>query len=310
MGNLQANITTQPGFSFRHKGFVLSPDDIVLLKFVYDYRYLQIEDLAELAGRGYRKVQERLVKLAEYRYLWRAIFPFRKHIYGIGNEGIPVLVQHGHASKENLTKRLRHHELTETFLNHTLMVVDIHKRLEIASRAGDIRLINWRDDRELRDKVSVLKNGENCELTVWPDAFFTLEDRRREEKNRARFFLEADRSTTAHRKFQDKILAYWEYFVSGKFFRRYQLNSFRVATITLTAWRKKELCLATSQVIPEKARKYFLFTSLEDLAGDETRTILSTVFMSPRDHLQGALHSLIPQPDPASAVFTNGSTRI
>lgn len=285
----------QASSTFRDEGFILSSDDLVLLRWVFNYRYARIDDLADLTGRGYKKVQERMVKLAERKYLWRKRVPFRKHVYGIGTNGIAILVGQGFAPKEELTKRLRHHELTNLYLDHTLMIVDIRKHLELATRESALKLINWQDGRHLRDRVSVFERGQEQKLTVWPDGFFILEDSRRPQgQNRARFFLEADRSSTAHRKFQQKVLGFWKYLDSGQYTKRYRSRSFRVVTVTLTQWRARELCRATAEALPEKARRFFLFTSLVDLPMNDPSAILKDVFVSAGDHQSNRRHFLVP----------------
>ena len=72
----------------------------------------------------------------------------------IGREGINILVEQGLASRELVESRLRHHELKELFLKHQLMLVDLHCILELACRGTSLKLITWREGKELWDTVT------------------------------------------------------------------------------------------------------------------------------------------------------------
>src|SRR5665213_2299341 len=50
-------------------------------------------------------------------------------VYVIGSAGVPVLIEHGYAPREFKEERLRHHELTEIGIRHSLFIADIHARL-------------------------------------------------------------------------------------------------------------------------------------------------------------------------------------
>src|SRR5260221_10857519 len=95
------------------RGFQLTKSDIALIQFVYEYRFLHIEQLSALSNRSYKKVHGRLLRLVQNHFLARIELPFQKHIYVLGREGISVLVEQGIASRELIEWRLRHHELKE-----------------------------------------------------------------------------------------------------------------------------------------------------------------------------------------------------
>jgi len=54
-----------------------------------------------------------------------------------------------------VTERLRTYELKELFLKHEMMIVDIHVMLSLAGREGLLKLVAWREGRELFDSVPV-----------------------------------------------------------------------------------------------------------------------------------------------------------
>jgi len=277
-------------------GFRLIPTDIEMLRAVYDYRFLHIDHLSALMNRSYKKVHGRLFKLVQNRFLARIELPFQKHIYVIGREGIDVLVEEGIAPREAIECRLRHHELKEMFLKHQLMLVDLHCSLELACRGTTLHLVTWREGKELWDTVVTWIDRKRVEVPVCPDAFFVLEDRARPDgRNRLSFFLEADRSTTTHKRFQQKLIAYRQYLVDGRHTEKFGIKTFRVVTFTLTEKRALGLSAAAREVLPPDARKHFLFATSEGISPRGPYAILSDIFMSPADEDTGGFRlRLIP----------------
>ena len=94
-------------------GFELQESDIEILHLVYELRIATIDQIAMLSGRSVRALWGRLLKLKQRRYLASVARFVQKHVYAIGSEGVPVLIEHGYAPKDFIKKRLRHHELTE-----------------------------------------------------------------------------------------------------------------------------------------------------------------------------------------------------
>lgn len=271
-------------FAISTRGFLLTASDLDMIRIVYEYRLLHIDHVSALTSRSYKKAHGRLLKLVQNHYLARIELPFQKHIYVIGREGINVLVEQGIASRELIEWRLRHHELKELFLRHQLMLVDLHCMLELAGKNTGVKLATWREGKELWENVTTWHNRERVSLPVCPDAFFTLQDNARPEgRNRLNFFLEADRSTTTHKRFQNKLIAYRQYMEDGRHIEKYGIKAFRVVTFTLTKERAESLNDAAREVIPTEALKYFLFASVEGLSITTPEPILSSIFMSPRE---------------------------
>lgn len=174
------------------------------------------------------------------------------------------------------------------------MVVDFHTALAVATKNGPVKLVAWKEGRSLWDSVSVRIDGARERLPVRPDAFFTLEDTTRPSgQNQVHFFLEADRSTTTHQRFQRKLTAYWHYFQEGSHTAKHGIRTFRVATVTLTPDRAKNLCAAAAEILPSPARKFYLFADDPTIGG--TASVLRDVFVTPHDFHAGARHALIPQ---------------
>jgi len=270
-------------------GFQLTPGDVQILTFLYEYRFLHIDHLMALTQRRHQMIHRRLLKLIDRHFIARITPPSHKHIYTLGRAGSPLLVEHGLASKEIIDARLRHHELKELFLKHTLMVVDTHVALAQATRDNHIKLVAWKQGVELFDRVTIRKPEKTERLPLRPDGFFTLEDTTREVgKNRLHFMLEADRSTTTHERFHQKVKAYWHYFNQGLHTKKYGIKSFRVLTVTLTKERASNLRQSAEHIVPQVARKYFLFTAIPDFLTSPFEDICGM----PHDP---ELHRLIPQ---------------
>lgn len=281
-------------------GFALTTDDIEILRAVYVHRFLDRNQLALLLGRHAKRLHRRVFKLERNGYLTSARFPQMMYFYGLGKLGVSTLVGEGIAPTELLDERLRTHELTELFLRHEKMIVDVHVALTLSK--GAVRLANWREGRSLFDSVTAVDNRETDRLPIRPDAFFTLEDSRRPEgANRAHFALEADRSTTSQTRFEEKLRAYWNYIEQGLHVKKFGVKGFRIVTITLTDERAKNLCLLAS-TLPERARKYFLFASQKSFL-QEADPISSSICYSPRDSDHVERHPLVPTPKPLQNNF-------
>lgn len=281
------------------QGFSLTAGDIEILRQVLEHRFLRREQLSQLLGRHEKRTHRRLLKLSSRRYLTVLRFPRQKYIYGLGRVGILALVKQGIASPNLLDERLRTRELKEFFLKHEMMIVDIHVLLTIASRQGSACLTEWREGREIYDSVRAANPNGTDRLPIRPDAFFGLQDSHRPAgANRSHFALEADRSTETQTRFVQKLRAYWTYIEQGLHETRLGAKSFRVLTITLTDERARNLCALATTVIPERGRKYFLFTSAKSLSLAAPNPIGAPTCHSARTSGSGELHPLVPKPKP------------
>jgi hypothetical protein len=264
-------------------GVAITAGDVEIFRLLSEYRFLRREHLCALTGRPPKRLHRRIYRLLDGGYIARIRLPQQKHIYALSKAAIPVLVEQGSASPEEISRRLRTHELKELFIKHEMLIVDIHAVLALATRQGPVRLVDWREGRELHDYVTIADYGGSVRLPVRPDAFFVLEDSRRPAgANRAHFFLEADRSTATQTRFQDKLKAYWHYLEQGLHTQKYSIKNFRMLTVTLTEERAKNLCGLAGAILPDRAGKYFFFTSSKLFSINAPAPILDSVFLSPR----------------------------
>jgi hypothetical protein len=94
---------------------------------------------------------------------------------------------------------------------------------------------------------------------VKPDGFFNLQfSDRPEGKNRAFFFLEADRSTMTRERFVQKLVNYWRWYRVGGHTETLGIKGFRVLTVTKSEERLRSLLSASSQC-PELAETSAMF---------------------------------------------------
>lgn len=248
-------------------GFALQDSDIELLHAVYQLRIATIDHLTALSGRSVRALWGRLHKLKERRYLTTVARFMQKQVYAIGSAARPVLVEHGYAPRDFTERRLRHNELTEIGIRHSLFVADIHARMILLTRGGFFALAHWQEGSALWD--SVVPRRDDPAIPIRPDAYFILKQVGRPEgKNRFHIFLEADRSTMSHERMAAKITGYLAYYEQEAYRKKYPgMRSFIVATVTQTRARAEELRKDLHPMIPHAAsRDAYLFIPFEDLA--------------------------------------------
>jgi hypothetical protein len=301
------DVTEEEGTSSGSKrgGFALTENDKKIFHLIYEFRFLRREHITALVGRHPKSVHRRLFKLAATGYLAVIRLPLQKHIYALGKKAVPILVEQGRAQPQLLAARLRTRELKELFLKHEMMLVDFHFMLACASRRPEapLELGHWQEGRELWDHpVSCFGRQGQTTLPFRPDAMFSLIDRRRNRELEGNFFLEADRSSEGHPMFTEKILAYWNYHEQRRHVKKFDIETFRVLTVTLTDARADNLCRMTAAIptsqLPERARKYFLYTSLQAL-GDGAG-IFDSIYYSAQD--PSVRKPLIPPPQPPQTI--------
>ena len=181
-------------------GFQLNDRDIELLHYTYELRLATIDQLAASSGRSPRALWGGFLKLKERRYLASVARFMQKHVYTIGSAGLPVMVEHGYAPQEFAERRLRHNELTEIGIRHSLFVADIHSRMLLLTRTGPIKLMQWVEGPSLWD--SVVAGDDEPPIPVRPDAYFVLKHTDRPEGEKHISFFPGsrpvDHGTYAH----------------------------------------------------------------------------------------------------------------
>ncbi len=236
--------------------------DLEILRYCHELRFCTIDHLVALTGRHRQAINLRLNQLIAEKYIHRYRFPNpnHKHIYSIGSQGYRHLAFYGAISLKDVPARLRTDELKPLFLDHTLLVTDIHMSLILATRNTPKRLVEWREGKELYESVTFFEDGKKKRLPVCPDALFQIE----ENGKRLAYALEADRGTTTRRTFDDKINAYWRFLEQNRQLKAYGVKWFRVITVTLTQTRSDNLAELSNKSVPNRLRKFFIFTSFRN----------------------------------------------
>jgi hypothetical protein len=213
----------------------------------------------------------------------------RPIIYGLGNRGADVLAERFGLPRGKVNWTAKNKAVGPIFLEHTLLTADFMVALELACRHhGRVRLIEAEDilaqapeatrrrKNPLGWNVAVTHAGESHTLGVIPDKVFGLHFLDKPEgKNRAYFFLEADRATMPivrsnlrQTSFFRKLLGYYETWRQGLHTQLYGIKNFRVLTVTSSLERVQNLVAANRQV-DGKGLALFLFIDEASLRGSE-----------------------------------------
>ncbi len=263
----------------------LRDSDLEILRYCHELRFCTIDHLTALTGRHRQALHLRIQQLIGEKYIYRIKFPNpnQKHIYTIGTEGFKCLAFQGMISINDVPGRFRANELKPLFLSHTLLVTDVHSTLLLASRNSPFQLTDWREGKGIYDSVTFYENGRKIRLPVCPDGFFSiLNTARPAPSKRLAFALEADRSTTTRRTFDEKMKAYCQYLEQARQVKMFNVKWFRVVTITLTEARADSLVNLANQTVPDRLKKFFLFTSRENFSLEDPNPIYTSIYRTLR----------------------------
>ena len=185
----------------------LQDRDRELLRTVADYRLISTPQLLRLFDDESRDgIYRRLQRLFHHDYLDRlGTNPNAPLRYGLGRRGAEIL---------GVSRRK---DVSDPYVDHQLMIGDFRVALTRATRTRQIAL-SWR----------TVPAGS----PVKPDGFFGLQfPDRPDRKNRAVFFLEADRSTMTRDRFVEKLLSYWRWYRTGGHTEKLRIKGFRILTV-------------------------------------------------------------------------------
>ena len=215
-------------------------------------------------------------------------------VYALGNRGGAVLIEQGHL-KDIGDWRKKNQDLQDRYVAHQAMIANFRIALTLATRERpDLRLLFFKPESlALRDRVTVAAGGRSQTIPVNPDGFFGLQfPELPEGRNRAFFFLEADRSTMTRERFFQKLLGYWEWFKQGGHTRKHGIRSFRVLTVTKSEERTDSLLQATVENKEiHQGLCLFLFTSNERFSPQRSASLLEPIWKTAdqRETLQSIL---------------------
>ncbi len=221
-------------------------------------------------------------------------------VYALGNRGAELLEREGEVRSGGIRWETRKRNVSRVFLHHTLAVAEVMVAFEIACRRREgVRFIPPEEvlagapeaTRRLRLpfrwQVEVRHGGKLYRLGVEPDRVFGFEyEGAPEDRQRAYFFLEADRGTMpvtrkglGQTSFLRKLLAYQETWRHGLHRTNLGISNFRVLTVTRGRERVEHLVEACRS-LPKGGLRLFLFMDQERLSRGD---ILSQEWMNGRE---------------------------
>lgn len=247
----------------------LTPRDVAVVKAVYDYRFLQREQIHRLFFPSINTANFRLQRLYQHRYVQRIFVPddYRHNVrntqavYCLDQAGATLLAAEYGVPREQIDWYPDRNKVRGFFLAHLLKINDFRIAISLAAYACGDRVVTWVPDWELKKlKERVEDPATKRMYPVSPDAYFIYEHG--DTGKRAHFFLELDRATMENRRFARKVKAYIVYVKTGAYQRRYGTHSLRVLTVVPSVRRLKNLKTTTETV---GGKSMFWFATYEAL---------------------------------------------
>lgn len=260
--------------------------DIDILASLDLHRLLRSWDISDLVAGSRQQVLRRLQMLFHHGYVDRPRSQIeyfhrggsRPFIYALNSRGVGLLRQH--QPGRNSSRPPKRH-LSPLFLQHAVQKSEIMVAIQLAChRNPQVTFISSTELlAELGGKSSHFEwrvRIDKTELGVIPDDIFALEYANDDEqKRRALFFVESDRSTMPVERrdltktsFRRKLLAYEATWLQKIHQTRFRCNRFRVLTITTSAERVRHLVETCAKL--KHGKGLFLFTDMSTLKCTDT----------------------------------------
>lgn len=262
---------------------LLTDRDLDILAAVESHRLLTSEHVQALIDGSGQQILRRLQKLYHAGYLDR-IRPrvvngggSAKMVYAVTNKGVGTLQKEARIARATTTDwNAQNRDLHDFSIRHQLLVSHVRCVVELACKGrSDVRLLFWKEGREMYDSVEVALAEGYIRVPVAPDAYFALED----PKGRMNFFLEADRGTMTVKRFTRKLKAYAAYFKEAKHKDKLGIRYFRVLTVTTSPARSGNLVSDAERHDELRAlARMFLFSGEENISVAEPESILGRIW--------------------------------
>ncbi len=244
---------------------VLTERDKAIILSVYENRFLRRDQIQRLffADTSVPACNMRLKKIYEHCFLDRLIRPVavgsNQIVYALHRRGAGVVSVALNVECKNISWKRDHNRVEFLFMEHTLAVAEFKVSLDLALRDTEsVDLLFYsRESKGLQARVSD-QAGKKKYLVVAPDAFFGLKT----QDGNSFFFLEIDMGTETLKRFREKIVAYKQYWRTGKYHQDYEFNHFRVLIIAESKRRLSSLIDATRKA---GGRHMFLFATMSDI---------------------------------------------
>ena len=264
--------------------FRLTPRDIEVVRAVYGYRALTAKQIADLlfvaadvhsTPAASSRCLHRLKLLFHHGFLQREELPHllaegrKPFVYRLDKRGAETLATLDEVMVEELDWRPGE-EQGHMFLDHLLTSNTVRVAIARSAKRHGFTLERWLDEKTLKhfqkDTVTLTsKTGRQQSAAVVPDGYFHLYT----GTHYYHQFIETDLRTVTgssitwgRRTWARKVMAYIEYYRSGKYHDRYHTKSMRILTVTTGEKR-----LANLRAITEASggKSRFWFTTLEQV---------------------------------------------
>lgn len=260
----------------------IQPRDIALLRDVWEFRFLNTEQILGLHDGSRRNLRGRLNLLFQHGYLDRptvqkaARLATSHIVYSLGRKGAETLAKDAE-EREGILRRVRENVHTLPLIAHSLMISQFRVCLMLALKLqGDIKLTRWVQGNDLKSALS----GRGANPPLVADAFFMLET----PTHKYPCFLEADRATMTQERFVSKLKMYWRHNREESFKETLGVSHFRVLTITPHEKRAENLCRAAKDADDRREGSLmYLFLSETRYNVETPEALLKAVWQSPKD---------------------------
>jgi len=254
---------------------ILQERDREIILAVYGNRFLRRDQIERLFFTTTSACNQRLIGLYQNHLLDRLYLPVdigsSQAVYALDKLGAHVVAHHHRVPHTRINWKRRHNKVEYFFLEHTVMVSEVHVALELALREkSDAELLSWRREAFLAKERLVDPDDCDMKLIVASDAFFGLETK----EGKSFFFVEVDMGTETLERFRQKLVAYRHYWKSGAYQERYSHKNFRVLTVATGSERTNNLIKVAESV---GARNMFLFATAEKMS----KNILGPIWYRP-----------------------------
>ncbi len=247
---------------------VLTDRDKAIILSVYENRFLRRDQIQRLyfTDASVPACNMRLKKLYEHRFLDRLIRPVafgsNQIVYALHRRGAGVVSVALNVDQQNVKWHRDHNRVEFLFMEHTLAVSEFKVNLDLAlHETCSVDLLFYsRENKGLQARVPD-PIGKKKYLVVAPDAFLGLKTK----DGNSFFFLEVDMGTETLKRFAEKVIAYKQYWKTGKYHQDYEFNHFRILTIAESERRLSNLIETTKKA---GGKQMFLFATMSDIQSE------------------------------------------
>lgn len=213
--------------------FVLGPIDDDILRAVWRYHYLTIDQITRLhySPKARTTASTRLKKLAEAGYLHRIVVPARLGngplVYALANRGLRFLASAGLPIPKR-TRLSAEREYSYLFFSHTLAVNDFLIDAErLAHTHPALVLAQMRHERDLKRSPVLVTDSTGGKVAVIPDGYL---DFRLGGQYRTCLALELDRGTEDQAAWRKKVRALLA-FASGPYQQAFGTDALTICVV-------------------------------------------------------------------------------